>query len=78
MHDQQANGKREKFVELAEARTTKAVKAIKLVGNLSNRQYYEFDENDSEKIIAALKDAVADVEARMSPQGKKPEAVFRL
>jgi hypothetical protein len=64
-------GKRQKFRSLAEARTNKAIEAISRIGNLSNRQIYEFDESEVRKIARALKDAVASVEARFeTPRGK--------
>lgn len=64
-------GKREKFRALAEARTNKAIEAILRIGNLSNRQIYDFEEAEVRKVLRALKDAVAGVEARFeSPRGK--------
>jgi len=63
--------KRHKFRSLAEARTNKAIEAIMRIGNLSNRQIYEFEESEIRKIVRALKDAVSTVEARFeSPRGK--------
>ena len=56
--------KREKFRELAEGRTTKALDAIARIGNLSNRQVYEYEDVEVKKIMRALRDAVAEVEAR--------------
>ena len=56
--------KREKFRELAEGRTTKALDAIARIGNLSNRQVYEYEDAEVKKIMRALRDAVAEVEAR--------------
>ncbi len=63
--------KRQKFRTLAESRTNKAIEAILRIGNLSNRQIYEFDESEVRKIVRALRDAVSAVEARFeSPRGK--------
>jgi hypothetical protein len=63
--------KRQKFRVLAEARTNKAIEAITRIGNLSNRQIYEFEEPEVRKIVRALRDTVAAVEARFgSPRGK--------
>jgi hypothetical protein len=63
--------KRQRFRALAEARTNKAIDAIARIGNLSNRQIYEYDEAEVRKIIRALRDAVSSVEARFgSPKGK--------
>lgn len=70
--------KRSKFKKLAESRTNKAILAILRIGNLSNRQIYEFEEPEVRKIIRALRDAVSVVEARFeSPKGKSGGS-FRL
>jgi hypothetical protein len=66
-----ASNKRDKFRALAEARTNKAIDAIARIGNLSNRQIYEYEDVEIRKVIRALKDAVASVESRFeSPRGK--------
>ena len=68
-----ANGrdKHARFLSLAESRTNKAIEAIARVGNLSNRQIYEFDETEVRKMMRALKDAILAVEGRFdSPRGK--------
>jgi hypothetical protein len=63
--------KRDKFRQLAEGRTNNALVVIGRIGNLSNRQLYEFEEADVRKIIKALKDAIGEVEGRFaSPKGK--------
>lgn len=63
--------KREKFRQLAENRTNKAIEAIGRIGNLSNRQIYEYDEDEIRKILRALREAVSAVERRFgSPRGK--------
>ena len=72
------NMKHEKFRELAEARTNRALDSVRKIGNLSNRQLYEWDEVEVRKIVKALRDAVSEVEARfMSPKGKV-SAKFKL
>ena len=64
--------KRDKFPELAEGRTTKALDAIARIGNLSNRQVYEYEDAEVKKIMRALRDAVAEVEARFdAPRTRK-------
>lgn len=66
-----AEAKRQRFRALAEARTNKAIEAIGRIGNLSNRQIYEYEESEVRKVIRALKDAVSLVEARFaSPRGR--------
>ena len=65
------SAKYEKFRELAEARTNRALEDIRRIGNLSNPQLYSWEEAEVRKIVKALKDAVADIEGRFtSPKGK--------
>ena len=65
--------KQQKFRELAENRTNRALDAIRRIGNLSNTQLYEWEDVDLKKIIKALKDAIGEVEERfVAPKGKKP------
>jgi hypothetical protein len=60
-----------KFRELAEKRTNKALEAIRLIGNLSNRQTYAYEEGEVRKVVKALREAVSEVESRFSkPSGR--------
>jgi hypothetical protein len=73
-----SGGKREKFRALAENRTNNALVAIGRIGNLSNRQLYEFEDAEVRKVIKALKDAVSEVENRFSSPKGKVDARFKL
>ena len=46
--------KRERFVELAEARVTRATQQLRLIGNLSNINNYTYTEAEANKILATL------------------------
>lgn len=46
--------KRERFVELGEARVRKAAQMLRLIGNLSNTSNYEYSQEDAQKILSAL------------------------
>ncbi|MDZ8275712.1 hypothetical protein R2Q81_07080 [Microbacterium aquimaris] len=70
--------RRERFVALAEARTDKALNAIRLLGNLSNRSNYEFTDADVSQIIRALEAEVRAVKARFSDASAGRERTFRL
>ena len=50
--------KREKFVRLAEARTNKIIDMLKLLGNCSNSNIYEYTKADVDKIFSAIEAAV--------------------
>ena len=46
--------KNEKFIRIAEARTNKIIDMIKLLGNCSNTNTYEYDKEDVKKIFSAI------------------------
>lgn len=70
--------KHQKFRELASNRTDKALEAIERIGNLSNRQLYEWDIGEVRKILKALRDEVAKVEARFEAPNTKRRDRFTL
>ncbi|RWA75649.1 MAG: hypothetical protein EOQ28_08345 [Mesorhizobium sp.] len=70
--------KRAKFVELAENRTKNAIKMIKVIAKLANKNAYEYSEVDVKKIVKALTKEVDALEARMMSTGGKDEVDFKL
>ncbi len=73
-----ATSKRDKFVELAERRTKNAIKAIRVIAKLGNKNAYEFTEADVKKIVAALNREVEALKARMLSTGGKEAVEFKL
>jgi hypothetical protein len=71
-------GKREKFVELAQGRTKNAIKAIRVIGKLGNKNAYEYTDADVSKIAKALTREVELMKARMSSTGGKESVDFTL
>jgi hypothetical protein len=53
------NQDREKFARLATKRVSKALKAIQLIGNLSNKSNYDYTPEDVHKIFKALQDELS-------------------
>jgi len=74
----QKSTNRDKFVELAEKRVSRALKDIKLIGNLSNRTNYSYTDQDVKKITHVLNKAVNEMKARFDAKGDPAEAVFKL
>jgi ribosomal protein L7/L12 len=70
--------KRKKFVELAESRTVNAIKAIRVIGKLGNKNAYQFDESDVNKIVRALSKELEALKARMTSTGGKESVDFKL
>jgi hypothetical protein len=69
---------RKKFVDLAEKRVTRALRDIRLIGNLSNRSNYKYTDEDARKICKALREAVDEVKARFERRGDEKAVLFRL
>lgn len=69
---------RQKFVELAEKRVTRAIRDIRLVGNLSNRSNYRYSDDDVRRIHRALREALDEMKARFDRRGDERAVVFKL
>lgn len=66
---------RSKFVKLASARVTKALKDIQLIGNLSNRSNYDYTDEDVSKIFKALQDEITSCRRKFEQSRKKASGV---
>jgi hypothetical protein len=69
---------RKKFVILAEKRVTRALRDLRLIGNLSNRSNYKYTDEDARKICKVLRDAVEEVKARFERRGDDRSVTFKL
>ncbi len=56
--------KKQKFERLANARVNKALKKLDLIGNLANKNIYDYSENEVNLIINALDEKVKEVKTR--------------
>jgi hypothetical protein len=67
---------RAKFVELAEKRVNRTIKDLRLVGNLSNRSNYKYEETDVRAIFTTLerelKQARERFQSHLSESVEKP------
>ena len=68
--------KKEKFKELAEKRVNNAIKNIQLIGNLSNSNNYEYNNEVVTKIFKTLKEELQVAESRFKLNEKKDK--FKL
>jgi hypothetical protein len=50
--------KRERFVRIAEARTSRAIKSVRLIKNLNNKYLYEYESEEINLIISTLQNEV--------------------
>lgn len=72
------SSKRQKFVELATKRVNRAIKDLRLIGNLSNRSAYEYSDEDVRKIARALQRELDSIKTRFSGPGVPGENEFTL
>jgi hypothetical protein len=70
--------KRSNFIRIAEARTSRALQAIRTIGNLANRSNYEFSEDDVRKIRRALLEEVEVMTKRFTVSESRSRPVFKL
>lgn len=70
--------KRGKFVGLAESRVNRAIKDIRLIGNLSNRSAYAYSDDDIRKIFRALQKELDVAKSRFGGDADTREEGFRL
>ena len=69
---------RKKFVDLAEKRVKRALKDLKLIGNLSNKSNYTYSDEDAKKIYKVLQNALNEVKARFESKGEEGGIEFKL
>lgn len=74
----QNDDRRAKFVRLAEKRVGNALRAVRLIGNLSNRAAYDFEDADIKKIASALTKEVESMQRRFSDTPVKNKIEFKL
>lgn len=69
---------RAKFVELANKRVTKAIKDLRLVGNLANRRSYTYTESDARKIVKVLQEELNVLKARFRGVDGEDRTMFSI
>ena len=70
--------KRGKFIKLANNRVNRTVKDLRLIGNLSNRSAYEYNEDDVRKIVKTLQREVDLLRLRFAGGIQGVEGEFSL
>jgi FKBP-type peptidyl-prolyl cis-trans isomerase (trigger factor) len=70
--------KREKFVQLAEKRVIRSIRDLRLIGNLANRNNYEYTEDDVKRIVAVLMSEIRGVKTRFKNGTNRQKVDFKL
>jgi hypothetical protein len=58
--------KQERFKKLATTRTNEVLYRLKVLGNCSNRQLYDYDEKDIDKIFSEIEKKVKQAKAKFT------------
>jgi len=77
MQNKEPRDKSSKFRELAEKRVSRALNDLKLIRNLSNKNYYEYSDEQSKKIVRALQQEFDLLKKSFQESGNKKEG-FKL
>lgn len=70
--------KRERFIRLAEARTNKILDMMRLLGNCSNKNNYEYTEQDIQKIFNTLERELKNTKAKFNIREESKDDKFTL
>lgn len=70
--------KRSKFIELAQARVNRAIKDVRLIGNLANRSAYDYSDEDVRKIFRALQKELDAAKSRFTGDAGGKDNEFTL
>jgi len=71
--DTMKKDKRAKFIELGEKRMANAIKSLRLIGNLADKNNYHYAQEDAAEIAKALKQELNDTLAKFKSSGSSPE-----
>lgn len=72
------NIKYTKFIELANKRVNKTIKDIQLIGNLANKQNYNYTELQAKQIIKALQQELDEVKQSFTNTNTSTKKTFAL
>lgn len=69
---------RAKFVELANMRVARAIKDLRLIGNLSNRRNYNYSDAESKRIVRTLEVELEDLKLKFRGKQNDSTKLFKL
>jgi hypothetical protein len=58
----------ERFKRLATARTNAVLDKLRILGNLSNKQLYNYSGEDIDKIFSAINKQIREIRAKFQPE----------
>lgn len=70
--------RRERFIALAEKRVTRALRDLRLIGNLANRRNYVYSDGDAQKILSTIEAELKTLRSRFQQESEKKIRDFKL
>lgn len=70
--------KHQKFRRLAESRTNRAIDAIRGIAKLSNKNHYDFSDDEVRKIFSVLRKEISDAQNAYAATLAKSSKKFNL
>lgn len=67
-----------KFEELAEKRVSETLKKIQLIGNLANKNNYDYTENHAKQIIDTLESELKSLRIKFTEEAKEKSTEFKF
>jgi len=71
-----AKTKRERFVDIASKRTNRIINDLHLLGNCSNKNNYEYNEEDVKKMFSAIEEALKEAKGRYTKSKGRNKFTF--
>lgn len=72
------SSKRERFLEVGEARTNAVLDRIRVLGNCANRSLYDYEEEEVNKIFKTLQNFLDETKSKFMIQRRKRKERFKL
>lgn len=63
--------RRSRFKRIATKRTNKVLEQLRILGNLSNKSYYNYSEAEVNKMFKAIESQLRTVKTRFKPRRRK-------
>ncbi len=70
--------KRKKFTRLANNRVNIVLDKLRLIGNLSDKRYYEYSDNDVKKIFSSIQSELSSAKNRFQKNKKLKDSKFHI
>ncbi len=70
--------KRKRFTDLAPIRVNNVLKHLRLVGNMTNKNNYSYDEDEFKKILKDIDDELSLIKSKLKAQENKKKKIWKL